>query len=71
MRLYNYLLRVLPNNAPPFKRIVPNPLYAYALIKPYKNLNKEKKILEGKERFNFAHREIGGIYARREDVKEL
>jgi len=27
LQLYNYLLRFLPNNAPPFKRIVPSPLY--------------------------------------------
>ena len=55
---------------PPLKRIIPNPLYTQTLIKPYKNLNKEKK-LEGKERSNFAYREIGSIYARREDIKEL
>ena len=55
---------------PPLKSIVPNPLYTQASIKPYKNLSKGKK-LEGKERPNFAYREIGSIYARREDIKEL
>ena len=56
---------------PPFlKRIIPNPFYTQALIKPHKNLNKEKK-LEGKECSDFVHRETGGIYTRHKDVKEL
>ena len=54
----------------PLKRIVPDPSYTQALIKPHKNLNKEKK-LKGKKRSDFAHRETGGIYMRHKDVKEL
>ena len=54
---------------PPLKRIVLDPLYTQASIKPHKNLNKEKK-LEGKERPNFAYRETGGTHAWYKNVKE-
>ena len=42
LHLYNYLLRFYLIMPPPLKRIVPNPLYTQASIKPYKNLNKGK-----------------------------
>ena len=41
-QLYNYILRFHLTIPPPLKRVVPNPLYTQALIKPHKNLNKEK-----------------------------
>ena len=70
-QLYNYLLRFYLTMPPPLKRIVPDPLYTQALIKPYKNLSKEKKKLEGKECPNFIYRETGSIYTRHKDIKEL
>jgi len=62
-QLYNYILRFYLTMPPPLKRVVPDPLYAQALIKPYKTSIRKK--LEGKERPNFAYREIGGILTAR------
>ena len=42
LQLYNYMLRFHLTMPPPLKRVVPDPLYTQALIKPHKNLNKEK-----------------------------
>ena len=46
-QLYNYMLRFHLTMPPPLKRVVPDPLYTQASIKPRKNLNKEK-IKKGK-----------------------
>ena len=46
-QLYNYMLRFHLTMPPPLKRVVPDPLHTQALIKPHKNLNKEK-IKKGK-----------------------
>ena len=37
-----HMPQVLSNNAPPLKKVVPDPLYTQALIKTHKNLGKEK-----------------------------
>ena len=71
LQLYNYLFKFYLIMPLFLKRIVFNLLYISALIKPHKNLSKEKKILKGKECANFIYRETGSIYIWYKDIKKL